>query len=198
MNLSKIKDLLRIVAESGVAEVEIEEQDFKLVVRKSVPTVTLQQAQAPPVPYYQPVPYPPSMPYPAPVPYASGMPPGAAPPAPAAPAPPAAAPPAPAEASPSAKPSPSASESNGAAAPGASETIVRAPIVGTFYNSPSPEAGPFVESGDTVKVGDVLCIIEAMKLMNEIESEISGTIKKVLVENAQPVEYDQPLFVIAE
>ncbi len=73
---------------------------------------------------------------------------------------------------------------------------VTSPMVGTFYRSPAPDAEPYVEVGDPVKAGDTLCIIEAMKLMNEIQSEISGTIKKLLVENSQPVEYDQVLFLI--
>jgi acetyl-CoA carboxylase biotin carboxyl carrier protein len=72
----------------------------------------------------------------------------------------------------------------------------RSPIVGTFYQSSSPDAPPFVAINDTVKKGDVLCIIEAMKLMNEIEAEVSGTIVEILVENGQAVEYDQPLFRI--
>ncbi len=75
------------------------------------------------------------------------------------------------------------------------ETI-KSPIVGTFYSSPSPEDPPYVKVGQTVKKGDVLCIVEAMKIMNEIEAEVSGTITKVLVDNAQPVEFDQPLFLI--
>lgn len=74
-------------------------------------------------------------------------------------------------------------------------TIV-APIVGTFYRAPAPDAEPFVKVGDHVNPGDTLCIIEAMKLMNEIESDVAGTIVKILVENAQPVEYGQPLFLI--
>ncbi len=73
---------------------------------------------------------------------------------------------------------------------------VRSPIVGTFYRSPSPDADPFVEQGDTVSTGDVLCIVEAMKLMNEIESDVSGKVAKILVENGQPVEYNQVLFLI--
>lgn len=73
---------------------------------------------------------------------------------------------------------------------------VCSPMVGTFYRAPAPDADPYVEVGDHVKVGQTLCIIEAMKLMNEIQSEISGTIRKILVENAQPVEYDQVLFLI--
>ena len=73
---------------------------------------------------------------------------------------------------------------------------VKAPIVGTFYRSSSPDAAVFVEVGDRVETGKVLCIIEAMKLMNEIESDTSGIVKQILVQNAQPVEYGQPLFII--
>lgn len=73
---------------------------------------------------------------------------------------------------------------------------VKAPMVGTFYRAGSPGASAFVEVGQTVKQGDTLCIIEAMKLMNEIEADASGVVKAILVENGQPVEYDQPLFVI--
>lgn len=73
---------------------------------------------------------------------------------------------------------------------------VRSPIVGTFYRAPSPNADPYVQVGTKVGTGTVLCIIEAMKLMNEIECEVSGTISKILVENAQPVEYNQVLFLI--
>jgi acetyl-CoA carboxylase biotin carboxyl carrier protein len=73
---------------------------------------------------------------------------------------------------------------------------VEAPMVGTFYRAPSPTSGPFVREGDLVKEGQVLCIIEAMKLMNEIESRTAGRIARILVENGQPVEYGQPLFLI--
>lgn len=73
---------------------------------------------------------------------------------------------------------------------------IEAPMVGTFYRAPSPTADPFVREGDVIKEGQVLCVIEAMKLMNEIESKVSGKISKVLVENGQPVEYGQPLFLI--
>ncbi len=73
---------------------------------------------------------------------------------------------------------------------------VRSPMVGTFYRAPAPDADPYVEVGDTVTVGQTLCIIEAMKLMNEIQSEVNGKIVKILVENAQPVEFDQVLFLI--
>jgi acetyl-CoA carboxylase biotin carboxyl carrier protein len=74
--------------------------------------------------------------------------------------------------------------------------VVKAPMVGTAYNAPSPDAPPFVKVGDKVKVGDPLCIIEAMKMMNRIEADHAGTIVSILVENAKPVEFDQPLFII--
>jgi len=73
---------------------------------------------------------------------------------------------------------------------------IEAPMVGTFYRATSPETAPFVSEGDTIKEGQTLCIIEAMKLMNEIESKLSGRIVKILVENAQPVEFGQPLFLV--
>jgi acetyl-CoA carboxylase biotin carboxyl carrier protein len=73
---------------------------------------------------------------------------------------------------------------------------ISSPMVGTFYRSPAPDADPYVEVGDHVKAGQTICIIEAMKLMNEIQSEFAGTIKKILVENSQPVEYDQILFLV--
>ena len=75
--------------------------------------------------------------------------------------------------------------------------LVKSPMVGTFYRAGSPGAKAFVEIGDTVKDGDALCIIEAMKLMNEIEADAGGTVKAILVENGQPVEYGQPLFILA-
>jgi acetyl-CoA carboxylase biotin carboxyl carrier protein len=89
----------------------------------------------------------------------------------------------------------------GAAATEASETetgfIARSPMVGTFYRAPNPESPNFVNVGDTVKEGQTLCIIEAMKLLNEIESEKAGVVKEILCENGQGVEFDQPLFIIA-
>ncbi|WP_295454717.1 acetyl-CoA carboxylase biotin carboxyl carrier protein [uncultured Thiodictyon sp.] len=74
--------------------------------------------------------------------------------------------------------------------------VVRSPMVGTFYRAPAPGSGPFVEEGQKVKSGDTLCIIEAMKILNQIESEKAGTVRRILVENGQPVEYNQPLFII--
>jgi acetyl-CoA carboxylase biotin carboxyl carrier protein len=105
-----------------------------------------------------------------------------APPA-AAPAPPPAAP-----ASPAAAPA--------AAEPATNRHLVRAPMVGTFYRSPSPGAKSFVEVGQTVKAGQVLCIIEAMKMLNQIEADKAGVVAEILVENEKPVEFDQPLFAI--
>ena len=84
-----------------------------------------------------------------------------------------------------------------AAAPELSGHVVKSPMVGTFYRSSSPGGTPFIDIGSNVKEGDTLCIIEAMKLLNEIDADISGTIKEILVENGQPVEFGQPLFVIA-
>ena len=74
--------------------------------------------------------------------------------------------------------------------------IVRSPMVGTFYRAPAPGSKPFIEEGQGVRAGDILCIIEAMKILNQIECEYSGTVRRILVENGQPVEYNQPLFVI--
>jgi acetyl-CoA carboxylase biotin carboxyl carrier protein len=166
MDIDRIRELLQVVADSGVAEVEIHDDDFKLVVRKSAPTVMVQQA---PAPYPYPMPQQ-AMPMAAPMQAPQAIP--AAAPQP----PPAAAPPAAPEA-PAGEP-------------------IRAPIVGTFYRAPSPDSDDYVSVGDRVKPGDILCIIEAMKLMNEIECEVSGVITEILVENAQAVEFDQPLFTI--
>lgn len=87
-------------------------------------------------------------------------------------------------------------EKQATAVSGAGLVEVKSPIVGTFYRSPSPDKPPFVKVGDTINAGDVVCIVEAMKLFNEIESEVSGKIVKVLIEDATPVEYDQGLFLV--
>ncbi|CAB3902651.1 MULTISPECIES: acetyl-CoA carboxylase biotin carboxyl carrier protein [Achromobacter] len=151
MDLRKLKTLIDLVAESGIAELEITEGEGKVRIVKF--SQTLQ-----PVAYHQPE---------------AGVP--AAPVAAAAA--PAAAPAAP-------------------AAPVIQGHVVKAPMVGTFYRSPNPGAAPFIDVGATVKEGDPLCIIEAMKLLNEIEADKAGVIKEILVENGEPVEYGQPLFVI--
>ncbi|HLT47366.1 MAG TPA: acetyl-CoA carboxylase biotin carboxyl carrier protein [Rubricoccaceae bacterium] len=173
MDLEKIERLLDLVAKSGMAEVEVEEGEFRLVVRavasnSAGPAV---MAFSPPMPGY-----------------AGGYP---------------ALPPTPAQGAPVSMPSDPASieapRTREEEAPrSANEVVVQAPIVGTFYRAPAPDAAPFVEVGDTVKPGDVLCIIEAMKLMNEIQSEHAGTVRQILVQNAEPVEFDQPLFVIEQ
>jgi acetyl-CoA carboxylase biotin carboxyl carrier protein len=156
MDLRKLKTLIDLVAESGIAEIEVTEGEDKVRIVKHGPAVATGAMTAPATYLAAP-----------PVPAAAAS---AAPVAPAAPAPAA------------------VDESRG--------TIVKSPMVGTFYRSPSPGAKVFVEIGQTVKVGDTLCIIEAMKLLNEIEAEVAGEIKEVLVENGQAVEYGQPLFVI--
>ena len=147
MDLRKLKTLIDLVAESGIAELEITEGEGS-----KVRIVKFSQA-------VQPVAY-------------------AAPPA-AAPAPAAAA---------EAAPAPAAVPTGHA---------VKSPMVGTFYRSPNPGSPAFVQIGQAVKEGEPLCIIEAMKLLNEIEADKTGVIKEILVENGEPVEYGQPLFVIA-
>ena len=166
MDLSLIKKLLKIVKDSGVAEVEITEDDLKVVVRM------------------QPPPAPPSV---------AAWGPYAAPPLPADS--PQVPPGAPAEPSAPSAPSAPADESN--PEPVRNGATVKAPLVGTFYRAPGPGEAPFVDVGDVVRAGDTLCIIEAMKLMNEIESEVDGEVTEILVGDAAAVEYDQPLFLIA-
>ncbi len=114
----------------------------------------------------------------------------------AAPAPAAA--PAPVAAAPISAPAPAATPApaEGQSADDSKYVTVKSPIIGTFYRSPGPDKDPFINVGDTIAVGDTVCIIEAMKLFNEIESEVSGKIVKVLVDDSSPVEYDQPLFLV--
>ncbi len=152
MDIRKVKKLIELLEESGVAEIEIQEGEESVRISR----------------YSQSAPPPP----PAPV---------------AAPAP------APA---PAATPAPAAAAAPAAEAEVPEGHVVKSPMVGTFYRAPSPGASPFVEVGQQVNVGDTLCIIEAMKLLNQIEADKAGTIKAILVENGQPVEYDQPLFII--
>ena len=206
MKLSKIQDLLRLVAESGVSEIEIEEDDFKLTIRQNSPQVVMQPAQYPAQqgygapqqmqPQAPPQQAPPQQPAPA---QQSGSAGGQAQQAPAGGSQQAAGG-APQDGASSATAQETAENGTAEAEADtdAEEHVVKAPIVGTFYRAPSPDADPFVEVGDSVSEGDVLCIIEAMKLMNEIECETSGTIQEILVEDAEPVEFDQPLFVIEE
>ena len=156
MDIRKIKKLIELLEESGLAEIEITEGEESVRIAR----VT----QGPPVvSHYSSAPAPAASPAPAP--------------AAAAPAPAAAA---------SAPPAPAARDEN----------LVTAPMVGTFYASPAPGAKPFVEVGQEVRVGQVLCIIEAMKMMNQIESERAGRVVAVLAKNGEPVEFGQPLFAI--
>ena len=152
MDIKQIQDLIRFVAKSGVNEVAIEQDDFKITIKTNQPA-TVVHATVPDAVHAAPAPV------------------AAAPVAPSAPA---------------AEP----------AADTSKYVTIKSPMIGTFYRSSSPEKPLFVNVGDEIKPGAVLCIIEAMKLFNEIEAEISGRIVKILVDNASPVEYDQPLFLV--
>lgn len=151
MDIRKIKKLIELVEESGIAELEIAEGEESVRIRRggeivaAAPQQIIQQAPA-------------------------AM---AAAPAPAA-----------------------APVADSAEAPQISGHVVKSPMVGTFYKSPSPGADVFVTEGQTVAVGDTLCIVEAMKMMNAIEADKSGVVKQILVNDADPVEFDQPLFII--
>jgi acetyl-CoA carboxylase biotin carboxyl carrier protein len=153
MDIKQIQELIRFVAKSGVNEVAIEQQDFKITIKtnqaQTIVNATVPQVQQAP----------------AAAPTAL---PQAQPAAPAA--------------------APAEDTSN--------YITIKSPMIGTFYRSASPDKPLFVNVGDEIKAGTVVCIIEAMKLFNEIESEISGRIVKILVDNASPVEYDQPLFLV--
>jgi acetyl-CoA carboxylase biotin carboxyl carrier protein len=156
MDLNYIKKLIKLVSESGVDEIEVEEEGKKVRITKRHSG-------------------------PAPVPPPAAMVPGFdVPVQPAAPPPSAAAPP------------PSAP------APVAEKKYheIKSPIVGTYYRAPAPDAAPFVQVGSDIQPGTVLCIVEAMKLMNEIEADVTGRIVKIMAENGQPVEYDQTLFLV--
>ncbi|HET9113421.1 MAG TPA: acetyl-CoA carboxylase biotin carboxyl carrier protein [Burkholderiales bacterium] len=151
MDLRKLKKLIDLVEESGIAELEITEGEEKVRIARATP---------PPAqhPFYMG-----AMPMPA--------------------------------AAPSAAPA-SAAAAIAGAEPAIEGHVVKSPMVGTFYRAASPGAKSFVELGQSVSVGDTLCIIEAMKLLNEIESDHAGVIKAIMVENGQPVEYGEPLFII--
>ena len=147
MDLRKLKTLIDLVQQSGIAELEITEGEEKVRISRGISTAHATVTPAP---------------------SAVSAPPASAPPAEAAPA-----------------------------APAAEEgEVIKSPMVGTFYRASAPGGKPFVEVGAAVKAGDTVCIIEAMKLLNEIESDHDGVVKSILVENGQPVEYGQPLMVI--
>ncbi|MEL7834632.1 acetyl-CoA carboxylase biotin carboxyl carrier protein [Fodinibius sp. Rm-B-1B1-1] len=168
MDLKVIENLLDLIAESEVNEVSIEEGDFKIKVKKK-PDIKESSAPQMPVQYQVPA-------QPQPQQQAVQQPPQQPQQAPAGGG------------------GESAEESGGGDEP--SGDVVKSPIVGTFYRSPSPDDDPFVKVGDSVEKGETLCIVEAMKIMNEIESEYSGEVKKILVEDGEAVEFDQPLFII--
>lgn len=196
MDLDKIRELLKVVAESDVAEVTIEEDDFKVTVRKNQAEITMQPSSS-----YFPAP----MPMPvhgagqsgAQAGMQAGLQPGVQPQqgGAAAQQPPQSGGQAPARSG-GASGGGAGEEDTEEEARSDSEELVRAPLVGTFYRRPSPDDDPFVEVGTTVEPGETLCIIEAMKIMNEIDAEVGGTVREILVDDGEPVEYDQPLFVI--
>jgi len=160
MDIRKIKKLIELLEESGVAEIEIREGEESVRIARQAPVGS----------YANPLPAP-----------AVGYAQAAAPTSASAR---------------SAAAQASAEAAAPAAVPAEGEQMVTAPMVGTFYAAPSPGAKPFVEIGDEVQQGQVLCTIEAMKMMNQIESEYTGRVRAVLVKNGEPVEFGQPLFII--
>lgn len=151
MDIRKIKKLIELVEESGITELEVQEEEGTVRISRAAPVAAVQYAAAPVV---------------APTPAA-----------------------APAQV-------PAAATSAPAASDELSGHLVRSPMVGTFYRSPSPEAKVFVEVGQSVKVGDALCIVEAMKMMNHIEADKAGVVKAILINDGDAVEFDEPLIVI--
>jgi len=158
MKIEEIRELIKVVTETGVAELEVQRGDDRVRIVRAVPSGSVQHMVVPAVT--------------GPVTHEMG-----------------------AHSSPPAAPG-SASQEQPSPELDPNLVAVKSPIVGTFYEAPSPGAPPFVKVGDRVAVGQVLCIIESMKLMNEIEAEIAGTIVSKLVSNAQPVEYGEALFTI--
>ena len=168
MTITEIQDLIKFIAKAGVTEVEIEKKDFKITIKSEMPKKKkgLGEAEAT-----------------IQVPMAMAA--GIAPVAPVAAAP--VSPPA-ADAAPAPAAANETEENN--------YITVKSPMIGTFYRRPAPDKDAFVDVGDSTKVGDTICVIEAMKLFNEIESEVTGKIVKILVDDNSPVEYDQPLFLV--
>lgn len=166
MNQKEIQELIKFVSKSGVTEVEIEEKDFKITI-KSEPKRSKDEGQDKTIYIQQPMQAMPQQ-------MQAQMP----------------------QVAPAAAPAPAETPAAEAASDDSKYITVKSPMIGTFYRSPSPDKPVFVEVGSTIKNGDPVCIIEAMKLFNEIEAEVQGTIVKVLVDDATPVEYDQPLFLV--
>lgn len=169
MTQKEIKELIELVAETELSEVRIKQGELKLHIRGKSYVAPVPAAAAGQAPSIINVPAAPAYgPAPAPAPAAATPAPAAAP----------------------------ASESAPAADDESKYVAVKSPMIGTFYRSPSPDKEAYVKVGDKINKGDTVCIVEAMKLFNEIESEVSGTIVKMLVEDASPIEYDQPLFLV--
>jgi acetyl-CoA carboxylase biotin carboxyl carrier protein len=160
MDFKQIQELIKMVNESNIGEVTVEQKDFKISIKQKEEHITQVVAASMPAQAYQ------QMPQAAPQ-----------------------------QALPAAAPA-SAATPQAAAQPASNTITIKSPMIGTFYRRPSPDKPNFIEVGDQVSVGKVVCIIEAMKLFNEIESEVSGKIVKILVEDSSPVEYDQPLFLV--
>ena len=166
MTFKEIQELIKLISKSDISEFKIKEGDFQLLIRTTASQTAQIVASQPAV-----------------------LMPAAAPAAPAVVAV--------QENRPAAAPAAStAAEETAATVDTTAYKAVKAPMVGTFYRSPSPDKPPFIKVGDKITAGSPVCIIEAMKLFNEIESEVSGTIVKVMVQDAQPVEYDQVLFLV--
>lgn len=159
MNIKEIQDLIKFVAKSGVSEVEIEQNNFKIIIKSEDKSKEEKQilVQAP-------------APAPVPMPVVA--------------------------AAQTEVTAPETKASEQAADEDSKYVTITSPMIGTFYRSSGPDKDPFVSVGTTIAKGDTVCIIEAMKLFNEIEAEITGKIVKVLVDDATPVEYDQPLFLV--
>ncbi len=170
MKLSEIQDLIKFVSRSGVNEVEIEQKDFKILIKSDYMAKKKSNVAADPVIQQVPV-----MQAPVAQPIVQQVTPAA-----------------------TAAPTAASAPASAAAAPDENENYItiKSQMIGTFYRSSSPDKPAFVEVGDSVKEGDAICIVEAMKLFNEIESDVSGKIVKVLVDDATPVEFDQPLFLV--
>ena len=168
MNIDDIQDLIKFVAKAGVNEVEIEKKDFKIVIKSDYLAKKKTNFKEETTIVQQQIPV------------------AAAPAAaPVAAAPVAAAP---------AAPAPAKEEANGEE--DSNLITVKAQMIGTFYRAAGPDKDPFIQVGSVIKPGDKLCIIEAMKLFNEIESEVSGKVVKILVDDISPIEFDQPLFLV--
>ena len=159
MDFKQIQELIKLVNDSNIGEVTVEQKDFKVTIKQKEEPAMQMIGASMPMPQFSQMQAPQQQ-----------------------------------QALPASAPAASAPSSS---APASSNTItIKSPMIGTFYRRPSPDKPNFLEVGDSVEVGKVVCIIEAMKLFNEIESEVKGKVVKILVEDASPVEYDQPLFLV--